>query len=183
MRRLHHLGAGVGALLLLISLGAPWWTLQVPGGLQVVVTGLDSSATAASLLGATAAAYAAALLVRGWGRRTLGALQGVLALGADLTWFSVFDAPWLGATTRLTALTGLEGAGALEGVVALGPSGFVWIGVSGAICAVVSGVAGVVSPDSVARQSRWERRGGASQTGDPVATWDSLSEGVDPTKR
>jgi len=183
MRRTHHLSAGVAALALLVALSAPWFTFQVPTGMSFTLTGLEASAVSSTLLGAAAAAYGASLLIRGLARRILGVLQTLLGAGAVSSWFELLEAPAVSVQATITSLTGLSGSGALEGVTVTGPSWFFTLGVLGAVAVALSGLFGVVSPEAPARSSRYERNQAGSDAGDPIATWDDLSEGHDPTKR
>jgi hypothetical protein len=183
IRRWHHLSAGVAALALLVALSAPWFTLQVPTGMSITLRGLEASAVSSTLLGAAAAAYGASLLIRGLGRRILGVLQTLLGAGAASSWIEFLEAPALSVQATITSLTGLAGSAALEGVTVIGPSWFFALGVFGAVAVALSGVLGVVAPDSSAASSRYERNPEGGDVGDPIATWDDLSEGHDPTKR
>lgn len=183
MRRLHHFSAFVALALLLLALSATWFVIKLPQGPTLQVSGLEVSAIAATLLGAAFAAYAAALLVKGVLRRVLGVLQGVLALGALWAFVVAGEAPEKSVIAEISSLTGIAGPNALEGVSVVAQSVFIAIGFVGVGLGALSGFLGVFVADSPRRQSRYERSSGSSDANDPVSTWDSLSEGSDPTKR
>jgi uncharacterized membrane protein (TIGR02234 family) len=183
MRRIHHLSAGVSALVLLISLSGPWFSFQVPSGASFSLTGLEASALGSTLVGVAAASYGAALLTRGLIRRGLGVLQALGGVAIVATWYGLLDAPAHSAQSTITALTGLAGSGALDTVVVTGPSVFFILGVVGAFIVAVSGVCGTFSAEAPQRATRYERNHTAGGASDPVQTWDDLSEGHDPTKR
>jgi uncharacterized membrane protein (TIGR02234 family) len=182
MRRLHHIAAAFSAGALLVSLSGTWYSFALPTGVLISLSGLSASATASTMLGAVFAAYGAALVIRGIARRALGALQAVLAIGVLVSWWVMLQAPQLAIRAELTGLTGLAGDQAFVGVTTQGPSGFFILGVLGAIAAGFSGISGVLASDKPATASRFQRNQGGAE-GDPVATWDDLSEGHDPTER
>lgn len=183
MRAWHHVSAGVAAVLLLISLGGTWFSVELPQGTSFSITGLALSAIASTLLGALAAAYGASLLVRGWLRRTVGALQSLLGMGAVWAWVVALPTPYTNALMDIQAATGISGPAATEGIVVVSSPVMIILGFIGVVSAIVSGVTGVIALDSPSRSSRYERAGRADDAGDPIAVWDSLSEGSDPTKR
>lgn len=183
MRAWHHVSAGVAAVLLLISLGGTWFSVELPQGTSFSITGLALSAIASTLLGALAAAYGASLLVRGWLRRTVGALQSLLGMGAVWAWVVALPTPYTNALMDIQAATGIQGPAATEGMVVVSSPVLVILGFIGVVGAISSGVAGMIASDPPERASRYERAGQTTSVTDPIATWDSLSEGSDPTKR
>jgi len=183
MRRAHHLSSAVAAVVLLISLSAPWFRFELPSGVSFPLTGLEASTLGSTLLAVAFAAYGASLLTRGLGRRLLGGLQALVGGGVLASWSELVNNPAPAAQATITQLTGLSGANALETVSVTGPGGFFVLGVLGALSIVLSGVLGVFASDAPARSSRYERSHTGGEAGDPVATWDDLSEGHDPTKR
>jgi len=183
MRRLHHLMAAIAAVLALVSLSGIWWTITLPSGASIAVTGLEASALASTALGAVAASYGAALLVRGFVRKVLGLVQSGLAVLAGHAWITASSAPANGALSDITALTGIAGDAALEGLVVVPTAGFVVMGFLAVGAALASGLVQAVAPDAPVKQSRYDRHSQDSSGTDPVSTWDSLSEGEDPTKR
>jgi hypothetical protein len=183
MRKLHHLMAAIAAVLGLVSLSGVWWTITLPSGASVALTGLEASALASTALGAVAASYGAALLVRGVVRRVLGLVQAGLAGLAGYAWMMVSAAPALGALSEITALTGIAGDAALEGLMVTPAPSFVVMGFLAVAAALVSGLIQVVALDAPTTPSRYDRHASDASGSDPVSTWDSLSEGQDPTKR
>jgi len=182
VRRVHHGGMAVAALGLLVAVSGTWWELTLPTGATLAVSGLDASALASTLLASLAASYAAALLATGLLRRALGGLQAVLGAGVVFSWAAVLEDPISGQASAISTMTGLSGDQALLGVVSSGETGFVWLGLTAAALAAVSGVVGALAPDARPARSRFDR-GGGPVSSDPIDTWDALSEGSDPTDR
>jgi uncharacterized membrane protein (TIGR02234 family) len=183
MSRLHHASALLALAVLLISLSGTWFIVELPQGSTLLVSGLEVSAVASTLLGAAYASYGAALLVKGVPRRLLGALQGVLALGAFWAFTIATENPVAPVAAEISQLTGIAGSSALDGVTSLPQPIFTVLGFVGVGLVAFSGFAGLGAADSTLRQSRYERSAGSPDATDPVSTWDSLSEGFDPTKR
>jgi len=182
MRRLHHLLAAAAAGGLLVSLSGVWWTITLPSGGSFGVTGLEVSALGSTLLGAVAAAYGASLLIRGIPRKILGALHAGLAAAVGWAWTEGLSSPLVSSLAEITAATGIAGQGAVDGVDVTAPTGFGVLGFIAVASAVGSGLVGIFAPEPPKKTSRYERRGEDSTAEDPVSTWDSLSEGDDPTK-
>jgi hypothetical protein len=84
---------------------------------------------------------------------------------------------------EITALTGIAGEAALEGLVVAPSGGFLVMGLLAGVAALASGLFQAVAPDAPVKQSRYDRHTQGASGTDPVSTWDSFSEGEDPTKR
>jgi hypothetical protein len=183
MRRLHHALTGLGILLGLIALGAPWWRVGLTTGAELTVTGFDASSVATTLAASAIAAYAAGALLRGVARRSVGLVQAITLVFAIVAWLSERNQPVEPLVAEITALTGVAGRGALDSVVALSGTGFLWLGLLAAALGAIGGLVGVFAPDAPARVSRYDRVTGPTDLSDSVGTWDLLTDGEDPTKR
>lgn len=183
MRRLYGAVTGVSALALLVSLGAPWWTVTLEGGAVIPVQGLDASPLASSLLAVGVAAFGLGLLVRGTWRRVVSVLQAVAALGAGYAIISLGARPEVAVASDIATLTGIAGSSAMDLVVQTEGTSFLWLAGAGLAAAVASGLVGAVMPDKPARTDRYQRSSGAADPKDSIAAWDHLSEGSDPTTR
>jgi hypothetical protein len=183
VRRLYVGLTGLGVLLLLVSLGGPWWNVSLEGGAVVPVPGFASSPLASSLLGVAAAAFGLSLLLRGVWRRVVSLVQ-VLAVGAAAYAVAgLASRPELAALSEIASLTGVAGAGALDVVVSTEPMALLWVGVLGLVAASGSGLIGVAMPDKPGTSDRYRRSSGTADPQDSIAAWDHLSEGSDPTTR
>jgi hypothetical protein len=79
--------------------------------------------------------------------------------------------------------TGVSGQAALELVdFSAGGAWFV-VALVGLALAFAGSILGILAPDSLKRQQRYERFPDSSEDSDGVATWDHLTSGYDPTKR
>lgn len=183
MRKLHFGLWLAGALLVAISFPARWWEVTLTSGVSVFVTGVELSALAATLIAVSAAAFGAGLLFRGISRRVVAALTVGGALGAGWALLDQASQPELAALDAITQLTGIGGVGALESVASVNGEPWFVVGLVGIGLMVLGGVVGIFSPDRLRKTSRYERGGETLDLDDPVATWDTLSDGVDPTKR
>ena len=183
---MRRLGLGLwlaGAFLLLVSAPVTWWEVTLVNGSTLPVRGTDLSALAATLLAVSAAAFGASLLFRGVSRRLVSGLSGAAALGAGLVAVPEMTQPERAVVSDITAQTGIAGMGALDSVVAVSGGNWMFVALGGVTLMVVGGGWGVFSPDAPQRASRYERSAQSYGDGDPVATWDTLTDGVDPTKR
>jgi hypothetical protein len=183
MRRGHFALVLAGALVLLVSLPATWWQITLVGGGSIPVSGLDLSALGATLLGVAGAGFGASLLLRGIPRRASMAISTVALGFSGWSYVAAAATPELAAVEMITMRTGVSGAAALELVES--PTGSAWLVVAlvGLTLAFTGSILGVLAPDSLKRQQRYERFPDVSDDSDGVATWDHLTSGVDPTKR
>lgn len=183
MRRLHAGLTGIGVVVLLASLGGPWWSVSLEGGALVPVAGFASSALASSLLAVAGAAFGLSLLSRGVWRRFVSLLQVLAIGGAAYAIAGLAARPESAALSEIASLTGIAGAGALDVVVRTEPLAMLWVGVLGMVATIGSGLIGVAMPDKPGTTNRYQRSLGDSDPKDSLAVWDRLSEGSDPTTR
>lgn len=183
MRRLAFGSWLAGAFLVLISAPVTWWQVTLTNGSTLPVRGSDLSALAGTLIAVSAAAFGASLLFRRIPRRLVSGLSGLAALGAGVVALPELNHPERAVLSDITSQTGIAGLGALESVAAVSGGNWSFVALGGVIIMTVGGVLGVFSPDAPQRASRYERNAQGSIDGDPVATWDTLTDGVDPTKR
>jgi uncharacterized membrane protein (TIGR02234 family) len=172
-----------GAFVVLISAPVTWWEVSLTNGSILPVRGSDLSALAATLIAVSAAAFGASTLFRGVARRFVSGLSGAAALGAGLVAVPEISQPERAVLADITSQTGIAGIGALDSVVAVAGGNWVFVALGGVVLMTLGGVLGVFSPDAPHRASRYERNTQGSGDGDPVATWDTLTDGIDPTKR
>jgi uncharacterized membrane protein (TIGR02234 family) len=181
-------GAGVA----LLAATRPWVSQQVtgvPGVVSLAATG-SQAAPAGGALAIVAAAAAVVLLIGG---RLVARLAGLLAAlagaGTVASVVGVLIDPRGAAAPAVPAATGR--AGPLPGGAS--PSAWVWLALLGGLVALGGGLFAAV------RAGRWPVPGRRFETGngqlpatrpaartsdpgeDPVAAWDALSRGEDPT--
>lgn len=183
MRRLYGALALVGAVALLVSLGAPWWRVTLESGAVVAVSGLTASPLASALLAVAAAAFGLGLILRGVWRRVVSFLQALAVGGAAYAIASLASEPEVAALSEIAALTGVTGSGALDLVQGVQPLAMLSIGVVGLVAATGAGIVGVLMPDRAPSTDRYRRSAGPADPKDSIAAWDNLSEGSDPTTR
>ena len=183
MRRLSFGFWLAGALLLLVSTPVTWWEVTLANGSTLPVRGSDLSALAATLIAVSAAAFGAGLLFRGVSRRVVSGLSGVAAVGAGLVALPELQRPERSVLFDITTQTGIAGSGALDAVVSVTGGGWAFVGLGGVVLMSIGGLAGIFSPDAPPRVSRYERNTQGMDHSDPVTTWDTLTDGEDPTKR
>lgn len=183
MRKLHAGLWLIGGFLLLISLPASWWEVVLVNGLSLPVRGVELSALASTLVAVSAAAFGAGLLFRGLARRFVALISTVSAVGAGLALLSEAQHPERAAVDAITQLTGISGPAALDAVAAVSGGGWLFVALGGALLMSIGGLLGVLSPERPATTSRYERSANSADPEDPVATWDTLSDGIDPTER
>ncbi|PZQ91566.1 MAG: hypothetical protein DI534_00870 [Leifsonia xyli] len=178
------------AALVFLAWSQPWFTIQLsatsgaPGPLEV--RGDVAAAALAPLALAVLAIVAALALAGPVFRVVFGVLEALLGACIIAVTFVALGDPVVAsasAVTEATGITGTESVAALVRSVAVSGWPVVAI-VAGALVAVV-GVLVVVTaprwPVSGRRYSRTRMAPAASDALDPVAEWDALSEGDDPT--
>lgn len=183
MRRLHVGLWLAGGVVLLLSLPAQWWQVVLVTGLSLPVRGVELSALAAALVAVSAASFGAGLLFRGVIRRVVAGISASSAIAAGLALLSAANHPERAVVDAITQLTGVSGVAALDSVAVVNGGGWLFVALGGAVLMGVGGLCGVLSPERVAGASRYERGALGVDPDDPVATWDTLSDGIDPTKR
>jgi len=183
MRKVHTALWLAGGLLLLISFPARWWDVTLVSGVSIPVTGVELSALATTLVAVSAAAFGAGLLARGIARRVLAALSASAVFGAGTAIIFQSRAPELAVLDVITQFTGVSGPVVLESVAEVSAEVWFVVALLGAGLMVLGGMVGIFAPDRPPTTSRYERKAETPDLGDSVATWDTLSDGVDPTKR
>jgi len=183
MKFLPHLLTLAGVAIGLGAASSSWWTLVLTTGSTLPVTGWDASAASSSLAVLALVAYGARWTFQGVVRRILAAIQVLASGGAVVAIISSASAPVESALSEITAATGVSGNAARELVESVSVSGshFLAIGALGLI--ILGGIVALGEPRTSPGASRYERRARSASLEDSVATWDDLSEGIDPTKR
>lgn len=171
--------AGAGAVL---ASTQPFATARLVGAAPPVVVSGAQAAPALAPLGIVALALALALTIAGRAARlVLGAVLALLGAGiVVLALPNVLD-PAAGTHGAISAATGVTEVGRL--VAARSGTGWPVVGVvSGALAALLGLVV-------LARGRRWTTGGRrfrsdvpAAAATDPIAEWDALSRGTDPTE-
>ena len=182
MQRIQHSFAIAGAVVVLLSLASPWWTVSpTTSPTAFTVTGFDASPALSALFLAACSAYGASLLSRRALRRALSALHCALSvLAATATIAHVLD-PRGSLDDLVGRATGLTGQGAWHSVGLDGPSWWFALSVVGLALGVLSGIIGAFRADSAPKPTKFSRADTSSSSTDSVGTWDELSRGDDPT--
>lgn len=182
MRNQHHLFAVAGLVVAGIGAGAPWWEAELSAGARVVVPGTEASALLWSVGAVVVASYGVQFAVRGWFRRGMALLQacgGVafagLAILASL-------APLASVLPGVTSLTGVAGGKAAELVETVTLSGWHYSAVIAGVLLALSGIVAAFQAEGPTSPNRFERQALPESLEDSVSTWDSLSDGSDPTR-
>ncbi|MCU1508823.1 MAG: hypothetical protein JWQ12_1088 [Glaciihabitans sp.] len=186
LRLLSILAIAVVAALTLLSATQLWWTIRIPGrSLDVAGTVASSGLSALALTGL---ALAAALAIAGpVFRVVLGVLQLLIGGTVVLAAATSIASPSTAAASVITKATGVAGTASVDGLVD-SISSTAWPAVA-VIAGILSFLLGVFV---LATFRRWPgpsrkysavRMASADATGDPVVSWDALSEGDDPTSR
>jgi hypothetical protein len=190
------LGVLVGAGLALLAAGRPWVTQRVsgvPGVLEVTASG-GEAAPAVAALAAVAAAGAVVLLLAGHlVARLSGILVTLAGAGVVASALAVLADPRRAAAPAVPRATGRLGPLAEPA----SPSAWVAVAVVAGLVVVVAGAVAAVrgigwpvpgrrfEPDAggAGGAGPGGRGGPTSREGreDPVAAWDALSRGEDPT--
>jgi len=183
MRKLHFGLWLAGGFILLVSAPAVWWEVTLVNGVALPVRGIELSALATTLVAVSSAAFAAGTLFRGVSRRLVAALSGLSAAGAGIAVLGEAARPEMAIVEAITLQTGISGSGASNAVAVVTGGVWAFVALVGLFGMLAGSVVGVTMPDPAPRTSRYERGSQGSDTRDSVATWDTLSDGVDPTKR
>jgi hypothetical protein len=169
-----------------------WSTLRIGGQAPALVPVAGSvAAPALSALALSSLALAGALAIAGRAVRVvLGVLQVLIGATVALTALTAVTGPVQAGEAAVTAVTGVAGPRAVADLVVgwtatpWGPATLV-AGVASALTGVLIAVTGPRWPTG---RSRYEAPADAPAPvivprEDPVAAWDSLSGGADPTRR
>ena len=189
--RMVLLGAtAVLAGLILLAWSQPWFTLTLAPGNgedETLVVGGDVAAGGLAPLALTALALIAALAIAGpVFRIVLGVLEALVgACVVAVTLVSLTDpvAASASAVTASTGITGRESVAALVESVAVSAWPIVAL-VLGAALTLVGAFVAVTAPRWPASGRKYSRTRTAPVDGsdtDPIAEWDALSDGDDPT--
>lgn len=197
--------------LLLSALVIVSWTQQwfevtlVPDALDALTIGVDGDVAAGGLagLGLAGLALAGALSIAGpVFRVVLGVLEVLIGAVLTLSAVTAVAAPVASSAAAITEATGIAGTDSVAELVQGTSTGFwpyaaVVLGVASMVLGVVIVVTGRNWPTSSRKYQpvRFETEEGfpvgepsasdphADSVADPVADWDSLSDGSDPTSR
>lgn len=172
-----------GGFVLLVSFPARWWEVTLVSGVTIPVRGVEFSALATTLVAVSAAAFGAGLLLRGALRRLVAVISASGALGGALALLVRASEPQLAVVDVITQLTGVSGSAALESVGSVSGGAWLFVALGGATLMTGGAALGAFGPDRPLATSRYERGVGGVDPQDSVGTWDTLSDGVDPTKR
>jgi hypothetical protein len=169
-----------------------WSTLRIGGQAPALVPVAGSvAAPALSALALSSLALAGALAIAGRALRVvLGVLQVLIGATVALTALTAISGPVQAGEAAVTAVTGVAGSAAVADLVVgwtttpWGPVALV-AGIASALTGVLVAVTGPRWPTG---RSRYDAPEAASAgrivpTEDPVAAWDSMSGGADPTRR
>lgn len=192
-RFLTALAALAGAGLALLAAGRPWVTQQVggvPGVVRVSASG-DQAAPGVAALAIVAGAGAGALLIAGLrASRLVGVLLALAGAGILASVASVVSDPRAAAAPAVPAATGRTGP--LPDPAAVSP--WVWVALVASLIVVTAGLVATARATAwavpgrrfeqpaagVAARERGDERPQPAAD-DPIAAWDALSRGDDPT--
>jgi len=160
-----------------------WWVATLSTGAQVAVSGTEASALLWSVGAVVPVAYGLQFTLRGAIRRVTAGLQaagGVTFAGVAL---GLAGDPLSSAVLGITAVTGVAGSNALLLVESVDVTLWHLSAVLGGLLLAMSGVLGALMRDRVSTADRFDRNQPSGSMEDSVSTWDSLSDGTDPTQR
>lgn len=182
MKNLHHLLAVAGVVVAGIGAGAGWWGAELSTGARVVVSGTEASAVLWSVGAVVLASYGVQFAVRGWFRRGMALLQacgGVAFAGLAIL---SSQAPLPSVLPGVTSVTGVAGGKAAELVETVTLTGWHYSAVIAGILLALSGIVAALRAEVPSSSNRFERQTLPESLEDSVSTWDSLSDGSDPTR-
>lgn len=183
----------LGAALALLAWSQPWFTVHVAlSGGPVTVLEVRGQVASPALSAFAFAAFALALALALAGRRlrralaVLGMLVGICVLLAVIR---TIAAPDDAVAPAVTTATGIAGSAALHAIMTSAPmSGWPVVGVlAGAVLTAVGVgvlVTGTRWPDTGRKydtQTRVPGNPGDAGETNPIAAWDALGRGADPT--
>lgn len=183
MSRLRHILALAGILLAAFGSAAVWWRATLDAGQVIDVTGTSASPLLWSIGAVTLAAYGLQFTLRGALRRGIGALQALTGLAFAGIALSVATNPLSSLVPGITQATGVAGSNALLLIESVSLTGWHWSAVGAGVSLGLSGLVSGVTADVASRADRFERHSSSGSMEDSVSTWDSLSDGDDPTHR
>jgi hypothetical protein len=168
-----------------------WSTLRIGGQAPALVPVAGSvAAPALSALALSSLALAGALAIAGRALRVvLGVLQALIGLTVALTALTAVVGPVQAGEAAVTMVTGVAGSGPVASLV-VGWTTTPWgpVTVAAGIASALTGLlVAITGPRWPTGRSRYDapEAGSAARIvprEDPVAAWDSLSGGADPTR-
>ncbi|QNO36366.1 Trp biosynthesis-associated membrane protein [Protaetiibacter sp. SSC-01] len=183
-------GTALLAGLVFLAWSQPWFTLTLvassgdPAPLEVRG---DVAASALAPLALTVLAIVAALALAGPVLRTVfGVLEALVGASVVAVTIVSLGDPVQASASAVTDVTGVAGSDSVAGLVS-GVAVSVWPGtaiVFGILIAITGAFVAVTArrwPVSGRKYSRTRIEPAESAASDPVAEWDALSEGDDPT--
>lgn len=174
--------AALGGVAVLASSQA-WVDVTLRAARPLAVAG-STAAPALTPLGLVLLALAATLGIAGRVARLLLAVVAVLVgLGLVALALPVLSAPAAAAAGAVTAATGVTGATSVRAVISAAvPTGWPVVAVvTGALTAATGVLIATRSPRWPVGGRRYEPAAPPTEATDPVADWDALSAGDDPT--
>ncbi len=164
----------------LVSVGAPWVTVELPTGATGTAGVAEVAPASFSAALAAVAAWGATLLTRERATRVVSVLQGLLGVVAVVFYARAFIETDSVIESVASNASGVIGAlSASDSVATWLPAWIVLWGVV-LLAIIISGVWGVLVPGGRrSGRSKYERSDQVSEP-DP---WESLSDGEDPTSR
>ncbi|RZS58819.1 tryptophan-associated transmembrane protein [Microcella putealis] len=186
LRLLSLLGPLAAAGLSLLAWTQVWVTLTLDTGAVVEARGDVAASTVPALSLALLALTAALSLVGRTPRVVLAVVELALGVGIAAASLGVALAPVDRAAPAVTALTGIDGEGAVADlVVSSATSAWVWLALAGGVVAVIAGLFTALTthrwPGRTRRYDTQDARGRVGE--DRLGDWDALSDGDDPTAR
>jgi hypothetical protein len=182
VKNLRHLLAVAGVAVAGTGAGARWWEAELSTGARVVVGGTEASALVWSVGAVVLASYGVQFAVRGLFRRGTALLQA--CGGAAFAGLAILasQAPLSSVLPGVTSVTGVAGGKAAELVETVTLTGWHYSAVIAGILLALSGIIAAFQGEGPTSPNRFERQALSESLEDSVSTWDSLSDGSDPTR-
>jgi uncharacterized membrane protein (TIGR02234 family) len=177
----HHLLSLAGGFAVLMLGTVTWWQGTLTTGGEIAISGSEAEPVVWSLTLAAGAAYAAALLLRRAARRVAQLVQAVAAFVGAILLLASSGFPAQAVASAIETQTGLVGPIATEGLSSLTSTGAEGAAAVALVAMSLGGVLGLFTASERGGSDKYARNTDASKPGDAIGTWDSLSEGQDPT--
>ena len=181
MKLAHHVLSLAGGLAVLILGTVTWWQGALSTGGEIVILGSEAEPLVWSLTLAAGAAYAAALLLQRAARRVGQLVQAAASLVGAILLLASSEFPAQAVARAIETQTGLVGPAATAGLSSLSSTGAEGATAVALVAVSIGGILGLFTASDRAGSDKYARNTEASQPGDSIGTWDSLSEGRDPT--
>ncbi len=192
--RLRGLLLGATALLaglVLLAWSQPWFTLTLVAGTgdgQALVVGGDAAASGLAPLALTTLALVAALAIAGpVFRAILGILEALVGACIVAVAIVSLNDPVAASASALTELTGVSGHESVAALVAqVEVTAWPVVAIAfGAVIVLVGAFVAVTAPRWPVSGRKYSRTRVEAESSDapvdPIAEWDALSDGDDPT--